>query len=280
MSSEGDKCHPTQRAANHLTQSITCILNAMRKPPLIIRQFVFLAALSASTVLRAQIMDGYDVTIVPANPQILAPVIARLSTNASCLGDFETTRLSQSGSAIRIEVTPVAGFCQALNLSQDVSLGHFLPGTFVVTVFAGSSPSASVLGTATFTVTDTYSSKTGFFPLVDYTDHWWNAMESGWGISIHQHPSDRLFAIWFVYSQTGLPVWYTLQPGAWTSPTVYTGPVYKTTGPYFGGPFDPNQVSSSVVGSATLRFTDASTATFAYTVEGISASKPIMRLPF
>ena len=252
----------------------------MTKPPLIIRLLVFLVALSASTVLRAQIIFGYDVTIVPANPQILEPVVARLSTNASCMGDFESTRLSQSGSAIRMEVTVTPGFCQALNLSQDVSLGHFLPGTFVVTVFAGSSPSAAVLGAATFTVTDTYSDKTGFFPLVDYTDHWWNPLEPGWGMSIHQHPSDRLFAIWFVYSQTGLPVWYTLQPGTWTSPTVYTGPVYKNTGPYFGGAFDPTQVAASLVGTATLSFMDSNTATFSYTVEGISGSKPITRLPF
>ena len=137
-----------------------------------------------------------------------------------------------------------------------------------------------MLGSATFTVTDTYSANAGFFPLVDYTDHWWDPLESGWGISIDQHPSNRLFAVWFVYSQAGLPVWYTLQPGVWTSPTVYTGPVYKTTGPYFGGPFDSSLVSISLVGTATLSFTDYTTATFSYTVEGVSGSKPITRLPF
>jgi hypothetical protein len=153
-----------------------------------------------------------------------------------------------------------------------------LPGTYEVTIFAGTS--TEMLGSATFTVTDTYPAKTGFFPLVDYTDHWWNPQESGWGMSIHQHPSDRVFAIWFVYSQSGQPVWYTLQPGAWTSPTVYTGPVFKTTGPYFGGPFDPAQVGIAQVGTATLSFSDSNTGTFSYMVEGISGSKPITRLPF
>jgi len=238
----------------------------------------FLLALSVSASVSAQVMGGYDVTIVPSNPQILEPVVARLVTNASCLLDLRALRLSQNGAAIRIDVTPTPGVCQQVNpVSQDVSLGHFLPGTFEVTIFT---PGSVVLGSAAFTVTDTYSAKTSPFPLVDYTDHWWNPQESGWGMSIHQHPSDRLFAIWFVYNQAGQPVWYTLQPGAWTSPTVYTGPVFKTTGPYYGGAFDPTQVGITQVGTATLSFTDSNTGTFSYTVEGVSGAKSITRLPF
>ena len=64
------------------------------------------------------------------------------------------------------------------------------------------------------------------------------------------------------------------------SPTVYTGPVFKTIGPYFGGLFDPNHVGVSLVGTGTLSFTDSNTATFSYTVEGVSGSKPITRLAF
>lgn len=45
-------------------------------------------------------------------------------------------------------------------------------------------------------------------------------------------------------------------------------------------PFDPTQVGITQVGTGTLTFTDYSTGSFSYTVEGVSGSKPITRLPF
>jgi hypothetical protein len=163
--------------------------------------------------------------------------------------------------------------------SFDVELGRFPAGTYYVEVLEAN-PATPAINLA-FTVAERHVFISPYtFPVVDYTDHWWNPLESGWGISIHQHTSDRLFAVWFVYSQSGQPVWYTLQPGAWTSWKDYTGPVYKTTGPYFGGPFDSTQVGVAQVGVGTLSFADSNTATFSYTVEGVSGSKPITRLSF
>lgn len=163
--------------------------------------------------------------------------------------------------------------------SFDVELGRFPAGSYEVVVIQ-TNPATPAINAA-FTVTERHNFVPPYaFPIADFTDHWWNPLESGWGMNIHQHPTDRLFAIWFVYSQSGQPVWYTLQPGAWSSSTVYIGPVFKTTGPYFGGPFDPTQVGVTQVGTATLSFTDSNTGTFSYTVEGISGSKPITRLAF
>jgi hypothetical protein len=219
--------------------------------------------------------------ILPSSPVILQPVVARLVTNQTCLVDPHTLRLTQNGSTIRIDAQAVPPCISTSGpvVTQDVSLGQFPPGNFdVVLFFTRSTPTQVV--SAHFSVADTYPTKTGQFPLVNYTDHWWNSLESGWGLSIMQHPSDRLFAVWFVYNQTGQPVWYTLQPGTWTAPTIYTGPVYKTTGPYYGGPFDPRQVGITQVGTATLSFTDSNSGTFSYTVEGVTGSKPITRLPF
>ena len=118
------------------------------------------------------------------------------------------------------------------------------------------------------------------FPIVDYTDHWWNPQESGWGLSIMQHPSDRLFAVWFIYFQAGQPIWYALLPGQWTNSTTYTGPIYRTTGPSFAEPFNPDQVTRTIVGSGTLAFTAFDAGTFFYVIDGISGSKAITRLPF
>ncbi|HUJ00928.1 MAG TPA: hypothetical protein VLY46_11865, partial [Usitatibacter sp.] len=118
-------------------------------------------------------------------------------------------------------------------------------------------------------------------PAYDYTDLWWDPNESGWGLSIAQHPSHMIFAAWFTYGSDGNPIWYTLPSGTWTSPTTYTGSLYSASGPAANGPFDSTQVVvTPPVGTATLSFSDASDGTLSYTVNGVSDSKPITRQPF
>ncbi|MFZ1704534.1 MAG: hypothetical protein WAT79_09300 [Saprospiraceae bacterium] len=95
-----------------------------------------------------------------------------------------------------------------------------------------------------------------------------------------QHPSDRIFATWFVYDQAGQPTWYTLQPGQWLSSTEYSGPIYKTTGTYLGATYDPSQLVVSSVGTGTFDFKNYSSATFTYTIDGKEGAKEITRLSF
>ncbi len=155
-------------------------------------------------------------------------------------------------------------------------LGQFPPGLYGVSVNA----SNTLLAAGQFQVADGTDTKAGHHPLVDYTDLWWTVQESGWGLTITQHTSGRIFAAWYVYDQAKQPVWYTLQPGQWTTYNTYTGPVYKTTGPYFGGPFDQTKVSITQVGTAALSFGDYATGVFSYTVEGVTGTKAITRLPY
>ena len=55
-------------------------------------------------------------------------------------------------------------------------------------------------------------------------------------------------------------------------------PSFRTTGPRFQAvPFDSAAVVGTNVGTATLTFTDGNTASFAYTVNGISQTKAISR---
>jgi hypothetical protein len=157
-------------------------------------------------------------------------------------------------------------------------LGSFGAGSFSVVV----TDSAGVqLTSGSFTVNDTYANKTSPFPVVDYSDHWWNPQESGWGTSIMQHPSSEvLVVVWFVYNSAGVPTWYVIPSGQWTNAVTYTGTVYKTTGPFFGSSFDPSHVSVTPAGNATLSFTGYATANFSYTVDGITGTKAITRLSF
>ncbi len=124
-----------------------------------------------------------------------------------------------------------------------------------------------------------YLSPTGS-PSGDFTDLWWNPAESGWGLSIVQHPTRVIFAVWFTYGADGKATWFVLPSGTWTSANVYSGTIYSVTAPPYSTGFDPGLVRQSPVGTATLSFTDDSHGTLAYSVNGVSGSKAISRQPY
>ncbi|HEX7403967.1 MAG TPA: cytochrome c [Usitatibacter sp.] len=117
-------------------------------------------------------------------------------------------------------------------------------------------------------------------PQFDYSDLWYNAAESGWGLNLVQHaPSNNVFGVIYTYEAPNRPVWYVIPGGTWTSSTIFTGSLYHVTG-------SPANVASfklgdvTPVGSATLAFTDANHASFTYTVNGAQVTKSVQRQPF
>ena len=54
----------------------------------------------------------------------------------------------------------------------------------------------------------------------------------------------------------------------------------QSTGSYFASAYLPGQAINSVVGSATLSFTDANNGTLSYTVSGVTSSRAITRKAF
>jgi hypothetical protein len=122
----------------------------------------------------------------------------------------------------------------------------------------------------------------------NYQDIWWAAAgtgETGWGLHF-THQGDIIFATWFTYDFDGSPLWLsaTAQKSA---PGVYSGTLYRTTGPAFGTvPFDPAKVARTPVGNATLSFGNGDNATFAYSVTlgspavTVSQTKQLSRLVF
>jgi len=119
-------------------------------------------------------------------------------------------------------------------------------------------------------------------PAVNYEGLWWAApaaSESGWGINF-AHQGNIIFATWFTYDLTGKDWWLTMTAQN-TTPGVYSGTLYVTTGPAFNAmPFDPADVKLSPVGMGTLTFSDANDGSFAYTVNGVSQTKSITREVF
>ena len=112
----------------------------------------------------------------------------------------------------------------------------------------------------------------------NYSDVWW--AENGWGMAIFQDRGVLAFA-WYTYDTNGNPIWMLMDQGSFTSPTVYKGRVIRATGSQLiGATYNPALYTPAVVGSVTLTFTDANTATFAYTVDGVTQTKTITRMVF
>ncbi len=117
----------------------------------------------------------------------------------------------------------------------------------------------------------------------NYQDLWWKApaaSESGWGINI-THQGDVIFATWFTYGADGKGMWIVMANGARISANTFAGKLYRTSGPAFSAvPFDSTRIVTTEVGSGTFTFTDATNGTFAYTLNGVTQAKPIMREVF
>jgi hypothetical protein len=127
--------------------------------------------------------------------------------------------------------------------------------------------------------TCTFAILTDLTQAYNYQDIWWAApagVEAGWGINF-THQGDTIFATWFTYDVDRTPIWFVATAPK-TAAGVYSGTLYQTTGPAFNAvPFNPTAVTATAVGTATFTFTDGNDATFAYTVNGVSQTKPITR---
>jgi hypothetical protein len=106
---------------------------------------------------------------------------------------------------------------------------------------------------------------------------WWNAppgSESGWGINLN-HQGTTIFATWFTFGLDGAPLWLVVSATSTPAqPNTFTGDLFGGNGPPFNA-FDPSKVAPVQVGSVTFTFTSATTASFAYTVNGVSQVKQI-----
>lgn len=107
-------------------------------------------------------------------------------------------------------------------------------------------------------------------PSVNHTGPWYNPSESGWGLTwFDGYPNNGFFGLMFIYTSTGTPDWYEFA-GSWTATDVHSGTVRQNTGPAFGTSFNPGLVNKAPVGTYTLTFTSATTATFTFTINGVT----------
>ena len=115
---------------------------------------------------------------------------------------------------------------------------------------------------------------------LNYQDIWWKSpsgSESGWGLNV-VHQGNVLFLTWFTYDATGKGQWLVMPEVRRTSGETFTGTMYRETGnPFNSTPWNKGSVVATVVGTATVSFTDRANGTFTYTLDGITQSKAITR---
>ncbi|HET9579878.1 MAG TPA: hypothetical protein VFP44_18735 [Usitatibacter sp.] len=185
--------------------------------------------------------------------------------------------VSMAGNRITVTLPLTGGNGIPANL--DWALGAFPAGSYQVDVVKRSTAGTlAPVASASFAV----AARTGSaMPHTNYSDLWFNPNESGWGINIQQHPSDKIFATWFVYGLDNKPTWFVIPDGTWTSDRQYTGTVYRTHGPFFQDPvWNPSLVSVIPAGSATLQFTKYDTLVLSYTIDGVPGQKTAVRQGF
>ncbi|CAN5163310.1 hypothetical protein BH11PSE11_BH11PSE11_17910 [soil metagenome] len=117
-------------------------------------------------------------------------------------------------------------------------------------------------------------------PATNYTDLWYNSSESGWGVSITQQYG-MAFVAWYTYDANGKPMWYVASACAMASDNKScSGDLYQTAGTWFGAPWDGTKLAVNKVGTVQITFADANSASFAYTVNGLSQTRAIVRQGF
>lgn len=82
-----------------------------------------------------------------------------------------------------------------------------------------------------FQVTDGRAKKNYTNPTLDYSGHWWDENDPGWGLFVWQDSTNNTMAAWFSYTADGQPAWYVFQP-VWETP-IFTRPadVWQTSKP-------------------------------------------------
>jgi len=127
-------------------------------------------------------------------------------------------------------------------------------------------------------------------PQQNWSDMWFNASESGWGLSFMQHrDSNQVYAVWYTYDPREAdpagqfkPLWIVMAGGTWSASNRISGPVYVLTAAPVTQPWNPGNLKLDTVGTFTIEFTGGSTGTFTYDIRppaNAAGGSPAFNLP-
>lgn len=229
--------------------------------------------------------QAQDARIVPADPLQFEHVSLRQTVD-DCAFDPERVRVTLQDSVIHVEQPPKQCFAPGNPAVVDIQLGAFPVGEYTVELHNGGDGAADKpLRFVVGGLVQPAVFPPPAVPLENYSGIWWNASESGWGLSLHQGRLDALVGSIYVFDEGRDPVWYTLGAGRWETSTRWTGEVFHSQGPSWSATsFDRTQVKHEGVGTVTIDFgmkpgTEDS-AKLEFSLSGVQVHKTITRLRF
>ena len=208
----------------------------------------------------------------PANPA---------STDTIKLGLSRTCRVTTSGVNLyrvamaqnNVTVTLGNNLTQPVPLcppgqggGDEIELGRFPAGTYTLNVLEpqmSGNPANSLVTNFAFTVTDARAAKAAPWVRLDFSGHWWDPADSGWGLFIWQDarsPTDSILAAWFTYAPDGKSMWYVFQPQWQTHAATTTAALLITARPPGPTSPPPGNTATLSVGTASLDFTGTGVA--------------------
>lgn len=235
-------------------------------------RFVLVSILAALALPAAA-----QITLQPPSPRVHDRIEILVDGNVIAQ-EWATSpgpEVTMAGNKITVTLPLTGGTGIPANL--DWALGAFPAGNYQVEVVKRTtSGAATPVASSSFVV----APRSGNVPRTDYSDLYYNPAESGWGLNIQQHPSDKIFATWFVYGLDRKPTWYVLPDGGWSSDHEYSGTLYRTIGSYLSDTWDPNAKQVIPVGTMKLTFAKYNTVAISYTIDNVSGVKSAVRQGF
>lgn len=262
---------------------------------------LFALGILASGAIEAQTPPYYVVRgIHPPVPAPFETVSLRFSQK-DCSSFPREFRVEYVAGEIRVRLERVTGAICGLATTNywhsEVRLGAFPSGTYTVDVAdaTGAAVPHFAPQRLTFQVVappvEPASSPTA--PFMDFSGHWWNPGESGWGMTITQSASGQMFVVFFVYDSSGAPTWYVAPGGTWENPVSWRATLYRTSGPplatFLDRTFNPDNVVRTPVGSLWLYLDSGPTAfespdferaSASWLIDGSSTNRLIRRMRF
>ena len=142
---------------------------------------------------------------------------------------------------------------------EEFDVGRLPAGNYTLTLIGSANyvPNLILIDHAPFTVTDARTTKRAPYARRDYSGHWWDPNDSGWGLFIWQGGSaDVVLAAWFTYTPDGKPMWYVFQSTFETSTSTLIADLLQTSRAPGSTSPPPAPTAYNVVGSASLDFTN------------------------
>ncbi len=235
-----------------------------------------------TTAVSQQLPDGH--MLVPPSPTSADNLTLSLASLGEArffryLGSYQVSMVSNS-------ITVTLGVVNNNIIAggpvprEEIDLGRLPAGTYSLTVrYNPNDPARAnqppLISGASFVVTDARAAKLSPFIRRDYSGHWWDPNDPGWGLFLwhdYRAANDVLFGAWFSYTAEGKPMWYAFQPDGWLQVGITKATeLVQTSRPPGPTSPPPTPTSTTAVGTVSMNFLpqtdvlDTATITYAFT---------------